>query len=78
MRATYGLNSSGHAAGNSTMTATMNLSKPVGGDLTMTKNLDRASLRNAMNLVPHEDTNKVFYNTGGFQLKNSLSKGPRT
>jgi len=52
---------------------TMNLTKIVGADLTNTKNLDTAQLRNAVNLIDTNDTNKVFYNTGGLQLKNSLS-----
>ena len=41
----------------------------------MTKNLDNARLRHMVNLAQKEDDSKVFYNTGGLQLKNSLSSG---
>lgn len=59
------------------MSATMNLSRPVGADLSMTKNFDTAQLRDVVNLVGQSDANKVFYNTGGLQLKNSLSNNIR-
>ena len=51
----------------------MNLHRPVGADLTMTKNFDTAQLRDVLNQVGANDDHKVFYNTGGLQLKNSLS-----
>ena len=63
--------------GPSTISATMNIARPVGADLTMTKNLDTDKLRNVVNMVGQEDANKVFYNTGGLQLKNSLSNNIR-
>ena len=39
----------------------------------MTKNFDTAQLRDVVNQIGANDANKVFYNTGGLQLKNSLS-----
>ncbi len=62
------------------MSATMNLAKQVGGDLTMTKNLDTTILERVGNLTTagYDDSHKVFYNTRGLQLKNSLSNSIRT
>ena len=56
---------------------TMNVNRPVGADLSMTKNFDTAQLRDVVNLVGQNDANKVFYNTRGLQLKNSLSNSIR-
>lgn len=58
---------------NSAQSAKMNVKKPIGADLTMTKNFDTAQVRQVIDAIGSEDENKVFYNTGGFKLKNSLS-----
>ena len=62
------------------MSATMNLAKPVGADLTRAKNLDTSALEKVGNMTAagHEDSHKVFYNTRGLQMKNSLSNSIRT
>lgn len=62
------------------MSATMNLAKPVGADLTLAKNLDTSALEKIGNMTAtgHEDSHKVFYNTRGLQMKNSLSNSIRT
>ena len=62
------------------MSATMNLAKTVGADLTLTKNLDTSALEKVGNMTAaaHEDSHKVFYNTRGLQMKNSLSNSIRT
>ena len=74
MNATSGRIRSNARIASSAMSATMNLQKPVGADLTKTKNYDKEQVQNVVNLLGGtEEANKVFYNTGGLQLKNSLS-----
>ena len=58
-------------------TTMMNLSKPIGVDLT--ENRKAASKLGAMiNLPGSDEAAKVFYNTSSLQLKNSLSHSIRT
>ena len=53
--------------------ARIQMGKTVGADLTQTRNFDRSHLANVANLGVLDETNKVFYNTSGLQLKTSLS-----
>ena len=53
--------------------ARIQMRNTVGADLTQTRNFDRSHLANVMNLGVLDEQNKVFYNTSGLQLKNSLS-----
>jgi len=49
----------------------------VGADLTQARYVDQYRLPSKVDLSAVDDSKKVFYNTSGLQLKNSLSNAAR-